>query len=193
MTNDETYKESSVDSLRSIWAGPTFLGQRAAQTWSDFYNWERFFEAFPVRSVIELGTWTGGFALFLLLQTLQRNAQFLTFDTAPAPACDSLVAKALGLKLHCRTVDIFAQDGKAVAQAMAQLPKPLLLFCDNGDKPREFQLFTPMLQPGDFVAVHDWGTEFNPPDVVPVAHLVEPVFLNESVAVGTLTRWYRRI
>lgn len=189
----DTHEEPFEDALRAIWAKPTFLGVRAAQAWSDFYNWERFLNAHPVGAIVELGTWAGGFSLFLLLQCIQRGAKFATFDTAPCPAWPTPVSKLLGLEGVSYTEDIFAGGGHHVRRLLAQLPGPVLLFCDNGNKPREFQHFVPMLQPGDFAAVHDWGTEFNQPDVDPVAGLVEPVWVAESEAVGTVTRWYRRV
>lgn len=189
----EDYSEEYADPLRSVWAKPTFLGVRAAQTWSDFYNWEQFLNAYPVASIVELGSWQGGFALFLLLQAVQRETEFATFDTAPCPAWDTWVAKALGLRSKSSTVDIFEDDGAHVRKFLDWLPKPALLFCDDGNKPAEVALFAPMLEPGDFLAVHDWGTEFNEPDLAPVASLLEPVFLDESLKVGTVTRWYRRV
>jgi len=42
-----------------------------------------------------------------------------------------------------------------------------MLFCDNGHKPAEWNRFVPLLAPGDFAAVHDWGTEFGPEDLDP--------------------------
>lgn len=189
----EDYSEDYTDALRSVWAKPTFLGVRAAQTWSDFYNWERFLNANPVESIIELGTWHGGFALFLMLQAIQRGAEFMTFDTAPCPAWDTWVAKALGLRSKSSTVDIFEDGGAHVRKFLDWFPKPALVLCDNGDKPAEVALFAPMLKPGDFLAVHDWGTEFNEPDIDPVRAILEPVFLDESTKVGTVTRWFRRV
>ena len=44
--------------------------------------------------------------------------------------------------------------------------KPLILFCDNGNKKREFREFVPFLKSGDFVVVHDWGSEFLQKDVI---------------------------
>ena len=49
------------------WTTLTLFGQRACQTWNDVAAWERFFNTYPARSFLELGTWTGGFALWLLL------------------------------------------------------------------------------------------------------------------------------
>ena len=70
---------------------------------------------------------------------------------------------------------------------------PCLLFCDGSNKPREFQTFVPRLQPGDTVAVHDAGTEFNPPDAEPVAQLVTELLPEELYGYpNSFTRFYRR-
>jgi len=44
-------------------------------------------------------------------------------------------------------------------------PERKLLFCDNGDKKREINLFGPLLKPGDVLAAHDFGTEWKLKDV----------------------------
>ena len=33
------------------------------------------------------------------------------------------------------------------------------IFCDGGDKAREFNMYAPLLKSGDRIAVHDWGDE----------------------------------
>lgn len=172
------------------WTTLTLFGQRACQTWNDVAAWERFFNTYPARSFLELGTWTGGFSLWLLLQCTQRDMEFKTIDTAPAPACDSPLGKKLGLAGHCVYADILANDGAAVLPIIASLPKPLVLFCDNGKKSQEFQQFTPHLAPGDFVAVHDWQTEFGEGDVDPVRGMLAHIDMDEG---RTMTRWWRRV
>lgn len=174
------------------WTTLTLFGQRACQTWNDVAAWERFFNTYPARSFLELGTWTGGFALWLLLQCTQRDMAFRTIDTAPAPApaCDTLLGKKLDLAGRCVHADILANGGAAVLPIIASLPKPLVLFCDNGKKSQEFQQFVPHLAPGDFVAVHDWQTEFGEGDVDPVRGLLAHIDMDEG---RTMSRWWRRV
>lgn len=42
---------------------------------------------------------------------------------------------------------------------------PMLLFCDNGNKPKEVLEYSPLLRSGDFISVHDYGTEVQPIDL----------------------------
>lgn len=48
---------------------------------------------------------------------------------------------------------------------------PALIYCDGGDKPKEFGLYAPVIRAGDFIAAHDWDyggyarAEIGPSDV----------------------------
>lgn len=48
---------------------------------------------------------------------------------------------------------------------------PALVYCDGGDKPKEFNLYAPIIRAGDFIAAHDWdyggykAAEIKPADV----------------------------
>ena len=48
----------------------------------------------------------------------------------------------------------------------------------------------PQLAPGDFVAVHDWGTEFGESDVDPVREILARIDIDEG---QTMSRWWRRV
>lgn len=39
------------------------------------------------------------------------------------------------------------------------------IYCDNGNKPKEFATYAPLLRPGDLIAAHDYGTEITAADV----------------------------
>lgn len=60
----------------------------------------------------------------------------------------------------------------------------VMLFCDNGDKPREFDLFAPYIRPGSFILVHDFPKEINYDHILPVMNrcYLGPVFEKESLA-----------
>jgi len=156
--------------------------------------WDRLLTAHPeLRSLVELGTGQGGTSLYLLLQCIQRGMTFDTFDTAPAWACDTPVGKLamLGQHFHCGSyLDALRP---LLERILDNGPHPLLLFCDGGDKPRDFQMFAPLLKVGDLIAVHDFGGEFSEPDTDPVKALVEAIFEVERLQVGSRTGFYRRI
>lgn len=136
--------------------GCTFLGAHCCQSWADFYVWEQLLNAHPeLRSVVELGTGEGGFSRYLYLQCQTRGLRFSTFDhirmdTHKQPGFYKL--------------DIFANPRKVVTQLLS----PGLLFCDNGDKPREVEVSAPLLHPGDLLVVHDWNVEIHRKHIPPV-------------------------
>jgi hypothetical protein len=140
--------------------GCTFLGRNCSQSWPDFLLWERLFAAHPeLRSVVELGTGEGGFSHYLYLQCERRRIEFSTFDHVHMDGQD-----VPGF----RCLDIFAQPD-VVAGCFAP---PTLLFCDDGDKPREVAVFAPLLEPGDIVVAHDWGDEIALRDIPPELRMI---------------------
>lgn len=147
------------DCLRSPVAENTYLGYPISQTWTDLALWESFLSQHHVGSILELGTWRGGMALYLAHQALARGARFITVDRDEGQvACLAQIQEAGG---EFRALDLFSLEGeREVTEMIRAMPRPRLLLCDDGDKPREWRTFVPLLSEGDFVAVHDWGTEF---------------------------------
>jgi hypothetical protein len=52
---------------------------------------------------------------------------------------------------------------------------PCYLYCDNGDKPKEFRTYAPLLASGSAVSVHDWTQEIQPADVEPTVEQLKLV------------------
>jgi len=69
----------------------------------------------------------------------------------------------------------------------------MLRSCGSGNKPLEMQTFAPMLRTGDYVAVHDWGTEIGYDDIMAIRHLLEQLFLDACVYHRSLLRFWRVI
>lgn len=172
----------------------TFLGAPMQQTWGDLALWERVLNELtghtaPLTGLIELGTGSGAFSLFLLMQCEARGLDFATFDRGPAGEGEGPVGRRLDLQAHCTVGDLWGRGGDEVRAWFA--PKragegtsPLLLFCDDGSKPREVATFGPLLRPGDALAVHDWGTEIGPHDMACMDGRLTPL------AVGEMTAWW---
>ncbi len=132
----------------------SFGGIKAAQIWSDFFLWEGLLNSHEFNAIIELGTWEGGFSWWLWAQTQARKQSFWTFDAVepenPPPGFTKL--------------DVFAEVDRIAT--IFKHSEPLILFCDNGNKPRELQTFAPLLKQEDsLIVVHDWRTEIQPEDV----------------------------
>ena len=166
-----------------------FCGIPMLQLWSDLRIWENLLNLTPVKGMLELGTASGGLTTFLALQCHFRGIPFATSDHVrsthlarfPVPIehfSGDMWSDIIGSKIH----------------AMLDKPEnhPFLLFCDGGDKPREFRTFAPWLHSGDIIGVHDVGNvqEFQAKDIEPVANLVQKLQLTDSF---TETWFFRRV
>lgn len=120
---------------------------------------------FPHRPLVlvELGTDEGGFAGFLADMAAGWGGRVVTFDIKAKFKSDLLSAfsnlsfeqaDVLGEEPHWRVVELISQ------------PR-VLLYCDNGNKQREVELYAQFLQSGSLLGVHDYNTEI-------MAEWVEP-------------------
>lgn len=174
------------DCLTSPVAESTCFGFGISQTWQDLALWEAFLNVHRPASILELGTWRGGMAHFLSLQMKFRGGVFHTVDcTDGFLDCRAQIEDAGGV-FH--QIDIFSDDGRErIREMIGSLPKPLLLFCDDGNKPLEWATFVPHLSSGDYAAVHDWLTEFHPENCVPE---LAPIWHDECASVSSMTRFF---
>lgn len=147
----------------------TLFGVPIRQSWRDLYLWELFFAKYnhDFKHFIELGSGNGGMSTFFLLQCIQYRKSFTTVDILDLNY-DKPLSAVVGLKNHFSKLDIFANPN----WIKEKLKSPCVLYCDDGDKKREAQLFSKFLVTGDFFAVHDFGTEIMSADIpVGMQHL----------------------
>ncbi len=104
----------------------------------------------PFARILEIGTGSGGLSALFALYALQQQAQFTTYDVKP---CRNRVLAALGVDFR-RTS---CWDAGAEIAAFIQDGGRTLLFCDGGDKVREFNIFAQYLKPGDVIMAHDYA------------------------------------
>lgn len=116
----------------------------ALQAHEDLEAWDDLPARAHPRGVLELGTGTGAFSRWLGA----RVEWFRTIDVgAPERKPPGFIR-----------LDLFRQADD-VRELIARAPRPFVLYCDDGDKPLEVETFGPALGVGDFLAVHDYGTE----------------------------------
>lgn len=163
----------------------SFGGVEMSQTWNDLALWEEFLNRSRPGSVVELGTFKGGMAVFLSLQGMARGFSVTTIDNGAHGAPAELLEKLGTTVLSCDLLS--EQTVEPMRELLLSLPKPTVLFCDNGNKPLEWQRFVPLLSDGDYAVVHDWGSEFNPDNLEPAP----TPFLNEECeAIDSMTRFF---
>ena len=141
----------------------------AIQAPEDLEAWEEFLGRERPRGVVELGTARGGFAKWLN----ERVEWLRTIDIRdPDPGTPGFVR-----------IDVW-HELQEVRDLIAEAPHAFVLYCDNGSKRFEVETYAPSLEVGDFLAVHDLGTEIDESDI-PAGF--------ERVLVFGLTGFYRKV
>jgi len=177
-----------ADPLHDIFK-TSFFGVRAIQHWSDVVLWEHFFDEHPeIKTVIELGSGGHGLSIIFALHGVTRGFELITIDRKRYKSLDWPLPKLLSLASTFYALDVFGKGRQDVLDFLKFSARPLLLFCDNGDKPKEFATYVPFLQPGDFVGVHDWGLEFFQKDADVLGGRVEPWRFDLADELGGSTR-----
>lgn len=133
----------------------SFIGIKTAQSPRTFELWEEFLTGIDFKRIIEIGTYKWGMSLFFFLWCKTKQAEFFTYDIKFFPM--TRVLRELGIKKHFKQVDVFEEE-KEIAE-LIEKDGITILFCDGGDKVRELNTFSKYLKRGDFIVVHDWGTE----------------------------------
>ena len=173
----------------------TFIGMEMSQEWDDIAIWEVFFRENEVKTLIELGTDNGGMTAYFALQGYHRKMYFHTFDNQKWLDFSQGLPRFLKLETVFHHVDLFSKEGQdQVIELINTLPHPMAIFFDNGDKPKEWKMFAPLLSPGDFAVVHDWGTEFTEKDIAGVK--VERILTKMSDArpkARWRAMWFKRV
>ena len=154
--------------------GMWLSGAYAWQSPADLTAWEAFLARHRVGGILEVGTATGAFSRWLA----ERVPVVVTADVERP---DKPPARFMERDIFEDPIDLSAPELRGL--------HPLLLFCDNGDKPREVALYAPSLRLGDYLAVHDYGDEIFAWDI---PGGFRPVLPHRCERLGSLTRFYRR-
>ena len=156
----------------------SFAGVPAAQVVQDYYLWEWLLNDTPAcRGIVELGTWEGGFALYLAAQARSRGLSFRTYDiTAPGHEIPGFVQ-----------LDIF-REAEQIGEYLRE-QDPVIVLCDGGNKARELKTFSRYVTSESLLVVHDWGTEIQPEEVPDGLTMVHGDLYQRF---GSMSRVFRR-
>jgi len=124
--------------------------------------------------IIEIGTYFGGFTKILNDSNLGKNSNGIhTFDiqdlslNAREQILENKNIKipnkkvSESLKEHCQNVYFYKNDifEKNIIEKIIEIIKnqKIIIFCDGGYKPIEFNYFSRILNKGDFIFAHDYS------------------------------------
>lgn len=156
----------------------SFGGITAAQYLIDFYLWECILNENPqLKTIIEFGTWRGGFSWYLYSQAKVRNMSFITYDSI--------------IHFKIRPPGFVKRDIFADYEEIGRLISlgPCAVLCDNGNKPREVKTFAPYLTNDSIMIAHDWNTEFFEEDI---PEYMEQIYTDFCDEIGSISRVLRK-
>jgi len=134
----------------------TYKGKYKAQQQFNAWNvFEKFLLEEPFDLIVEIGTAVGGFVEFLYDFKAEHSLSYklMSFDIEdPHSTHNNLISKGININ-H---MNIFEYD----LQSLIQNHGKVLLLCDGGDKPKEFNTFSAFLKEGDVIMAHDYVPNF---------------------------------
>lgn len=139
-----------------------FLGFIACQNRMAIPAWSYAMELLRPKTVIELGTYDGGFSVPLAIACKNFGARFVTYDRNAYNLNLIWWFQILAIDFRLRA-DILDADSIKEISAFIQSPGVTFVLCDAGDKKREFNVMAEYLKSGDVVGAHDFmdpGTKF---------------------------------
>jgi cephalosporin hydroxylase len=154
----------------------SFAGVPVCQYWAEFVLWEALLNEREYDTVVELGTFSGGFSLYLASQAEHRGIGFRTYDVRkPEREIPGFVQ-----------IDIYACQEEVGSHMRRH--DPVIVFCDGGNKPRELKTFSRYVTGDSTLVVHDWGTEMLSTDV---PDNVEMIHEGLCLELGSASRVFR--
>jgi cephalosporin hydroxylase len=178
--------------VNDIWHS-SFMGVPMIQAWQDLMLWERFLHQYNPKFILELGTFNGGLSTFLAVQSWALEAGFMTVDWHSWADHSHPLWRTMKIDKNFWQVDMWEPEFTEIFQDLlsGEHNHPFLLVCDGGNKPKEMQIFGPMLRPGDLITCHDWLNEIAEPDIkgLPFQMLLQP----ECDNLKSLTRFFVRV
>ncbi|HCR36449.1 TPA: hypothetical protein DIU22_05435 [Candidatus Woesebacteria bacterium] len=170
----------------------TLFGMQIGQSFAALFLFEKLLGDYPIKRILELGTWYGNLSLYFLLYCLNIDADFRTYDTLNISS-KSKLKTLLEFEKYFQQKDIFKSTEEI--REFIQREGRTFLFCDNGSKKEEFRLFVPFLKNGDIIGVHDWDSEIflsDISDIIELYHL-EMIFEGECKKYDKKLRFFKKI
>jgi hypothetical protein len=107
------------------------------------------------KTIIEIGTSRGGFSAFLGSHPISDGAEVHTYNIRNE--LDSISERVLSeLNIITHISDIFYFSTQEEVVKLIQRDGTTILFCDNGAKEKEFNIYSKFLKSGDYIFAHDY-------------------------------------
>lgn len=136
---------------------------------------------------IELGTARGGTTL--RFHDMKQTMQVHTFDISNCGECQQLIEYLSNYdhRITFHKEDILTSESETLLNLLSS-PVKKMLYCDNGNKPKEIRMYSKYLSSGDLLGVHDWGKEIHPKDVNEPTRKFTKIRWSQLESLGVTTR-----
>ena len=142
------------------------FGVHIAHTWLEVGVVLDSVNCLGIKKFVEIGIYKGGLAALLVHSTKHiPGLEYLGVEI-DSQIIEPTVRKLLWLR------DAHSKETiESVRQWFSRKPGPALIYCDGGNKPKEFAKYAPIIRVGDFIGAHDWDyggyqrAEIKPKDV----------------------------
>lgn len=119
------------------------------------------FKDFNPDMIIELGTHMGGATL--VFHEAMLDIEIHTFDKVELIDLELFDRN----KVFFHKEDLLSEENETLVNLLKEnKDKKKILYCDNGNKEKELELYGPYLYSGDLIGCHDWKVGGVNPDVV---------------------------
>lgn len=186
-------KRENPDVLRNIaeistttskqMVGSYFAGTRMQHSYMAIYVLENVLNIYQPAKIVEFGARWGGTTSFLGVWAVANNKQFLSVDrTSDLRETSQRLLKQLSSNVNLQYMNVFSPECFEYIKNWLKEEK-CLIYCDNGDKLRELEIYSELLQPGSIIACHDYTTavqESAVKDMIVTKNL-KPLLTNKQV------------
>lgn len=146
------------------WPEPSSLkidpfGILVGHTWAEVGLLFEMINRLGVKTFVEIGVHKGGLAA-MLESHARYNADFQYMGVEINESIvEDQVKREIKKSRRCQLVFADALEPltiRIVGQFLNDNLGPAFIYCDGGDKTREFKYYPQLLRPGDFIAAHDY-------------------------------------
>jgi len=160
-------RKMTVDALAQI--NQKFMGGGMSQNYLAIPFFEYYFEAHRFEYIVEFGSQKGCLSTYFAnLAAITEAFFFETYELFPDTDWNRRETEGVGHwferlaeispYINYFHQDVFSEETRNHVISNIEQCKTFI-FCDGGDKVKEFNTYAPLLKSGDRIAAHDWGIE----------------------------------
>lgn len=183
-----------------------FMGAGMSQSYVGIYFFEYYQESNQFEYIVEFGSQKGALSTYFAnMAAITERFYFDTFEWNKSQDWNNRINEGAGhwfeklasISPYINTYeqDIFSEKTyNHVKENMNQFKT--FIFCDGGDKVKEFNMYAPLLKAGDRIAVHDWDQEIRMSQIQETCNkhnlIVDDHWADSHNVFGTLIMPFRK-